>query len=82
MIVNNADQFLISNFDTTSGADWMNELQLKIFGVINVLRAARPWLNQSEVGSVVNISAAPGRQPNPNLIATSSTRVGPFNLSK
>ncbi|TQO20064.1 NAD(P)-dependent dehydrogenase (short-subunit alcohol dehydrogenase family) [Rhodoglobus vestalii] len=82
MIVNNAGQSLSSNFDSTTDADWMSEFQLKFFGVINVLRAARPWLTQSEVASVVNINAVLARQPNANLIATSATRAGLLNLSK
>lgn len=82
MIVNNAGKSRLSTLDTTSRGDWIDELSLKFFGVLNPIEASRQWLRQSDAASVVNLSATLARQPDARMIATSASRAGLLNLSK
>lgn len=81
-LVNNAGQSLMKRFDETEPGEWMAEFELKFSGVLNPLTAARPHLEASDAGVVVNINAVLARQPEPRLAATSAARAGLLNLTK
>ncbi|RRO19937.1 SDR family oxidoreductase [Saccharopolyspora rhizosphaerae] len=81
-VVNNAGRSLMARWDDTGEQQWREELDLKIFSVLHVLRAARPWLRESDAASVVNVNAILARQPEGRLAATSAARAALLNLTK
>ena len=81
ILVNNAGRSRISSFAQTDDKAWRDELELKFFGVINPVRAAYPYLKQSDSGRIININAVLARQPEPQLVATAAARAGLLNLT-
>ncbi|MFD4253771.1 SDR family oxidoreductase [Amycolatopsis thermoflava] len=79
-VVNNAGRSLMARLAETSDEQWRDELHLKIFSVLHVVRAAQPWLRPG--AAVVNVNAILSRQPEPKLAATSAARAALLNLSK
>ncbi|RKT87137.1 NAD(P)-dependent dehydrogenase, short-chain alcohol dehydrogenase family [Saccharopolyspora antimicrobica] len=81
-VVNNAGRSLMARLDETEPQQWRDELDLKIFSVLHVVRAALPWLRRSDAGAVVNVNAILARQPEARLAATSAARAALLNLTK
>ncbi len=81
-VVNNAGRSLLARLAETSDAQWRAELELKIFSVLHVVRAAERHLRRSTEPAVVNVNAILSRQPEPQLAATSAARAALLNLSK
>lgn len=81
-LVNNAGGSRMTTFATTTDADWRDELDLKFSPVVNSVRAALPYLRQSDRAAIVNVNAILARQPEPRLVATSAARAGVLNLSR
>lgn len=81
-VVCNAGRSLMASIDDTTDEQIRDEFELKIFGTLCVLRAARPHLAASPVGSAVVVNAALSRQPEPALAITSSARAALLNLTK
>ncbi|MEV6230809.1 SDR family oxidoreductase [Saccharopolyspora shandongensis] len=81
-VVNNAGRSLMARLSETADRQWRDELELKIFSVLHVIRAAQPWLRASDAASVVNINAILARQPEARLAATSAARAALLNLTK
>ena len=82
MLINNAGQGKVANFEDTSDEEWMREVQLKYFSVLNPVRAALPYLRQSGIASIANVNSLLAYKPEPHMIATSAARAGLLNLSK
>ncbi|AQS51422.1 short chain dehydrogenase [Paenalcaligenes hominis] len=82
MLINNAGQGLVSNFANTVDEQWITEVQLKYFSVLNPIKAALPFLKQSASGSITNINSLLALKPEPHMIATSAARAGLLNLTK
>lgn len=80
-VVNNAGQSLLRPLFDTTEQQWTEQLQLKIFSVLNVVRAALPWLRKAGRPSVVNVNAILARQPESRLAATGAARAALLNLS-
>jgi NAD(P)-dependent dehydrogenase (short-subunit alcohol dehydrogenase family) len=66
----------------TTDEEWQDELYLKVFSVLNPLRAAQPYLRASPCGRVVNICAISAKCPHPEMVATSAARACVLNLSR
>lgn len=81
-VVNNAGRSLMARLAETEDRQWRDELELKIFSVLHVVRAAQPWLHRSDAASVVNVNAILARQPEGKLAATSAARAALLNLTK
>ena len=81
-VVNNAGRSLLARLSETEDRQWREELELKIFSVLHVVRAAQPWLCESDAASVININAILARQPEERLAATSASRAALLNLTK
>ncbi|WP_134663574.1 MULTISPECIES: SDR family oxidoreductase [unclassified Amycolatopsis] len=80
-VVNNAGRSLMARLAETTDDQWRDELHLKIFSVLHVVRAALPWLRAAANPAVVNVNAILARQPEPRLAATSAARAALLNLS-
>lgn len=81
MLINNAGQGRVSNFENTQDEDWLKETELKYFSVLNPIKAFLPALKQSEHASITNVNSLLSLQPEPHMIATSAARAGLLNLS-
>ena len=81
-VVNNAGRSLMARLDETGDQQWRDELDLKVFSVLHVVRCALPWLRRSPGASVVNVNAILARQPEARLAATSAARAALLNLTK
>lgn len=82
MLINNAGQGKVASFEDTSDDEWMREVQLKYFSVLNPVRAALPYLRRSSIASIANVNSLLAYKPEPHMIATSAARAGLLNLSK
>lgn len=81
MLINNAGQGRVSNFDNTQDNDWMKEIELKYFSVLHPIRAFLDDLKQSEIASITNVNSLLALQPEPHMIATSAARAALLNLT-
>jgi len=81
-VVLNAGRSRFNSFETTTDEMWLEELELKFFGLIRPLREFLPLLGQSSIASVVVTNSLLAKQPEPHLVATSAARGGQFNLCK
>jgi NAD(P)-dependent dehydrogenase (short-subunit alcohol dehydrogenase family) len=82
LLVNNAGQGRMSTFATTSDADWRQELELKFFSQINMVRAFLPLLEASDAPAIVGVNSLLAVQPEPYMLATSAARAGVQSLLK
>lgn len=81
-LVCNAGRSLMSTLTEASDEEIREELELKIFGAWNVIRAAREALAASPVASVVTVNAILARQPETRLAVTSAARAALLNLTR
>src|SRR5699024_5646254 len=51
-VVNNAGRSLLASWSETTHQQWREELDLKLFSVLNTIRAALPMLRRSETAAV------------------------------
>ena len=81
-VVCNAGRSLMSTIDDTSDDQIREEFDLKIFGALNVVRAAKKALASSDAASIVVVNAILSRQPESRLAVTAAARAGLLNLSR
>lgn len=81
ILINNAGQGRVSNFENTEDDDWLKEVELKYFSVLHPIRKFLPALKQSNCASITNVNSLLALQPEPHMIATSSARAALLNLT-
>lgn len=81
MLIANAGQGFVAHLDETPDDAWLSETQLKLFGVLNPLKAFRTQLAASDIGSLTCINSLLALQPEPHMIATSAARAALLNLT-
>lgn len=81
-LVCNAGRSLMSTIDQTTDDQIREEFDLKIFGALNVVRAAKKALASSDSGAIVVVNAILSRQPESRLAITAAARAGLLNLSR
>jgi len=81
-VVCNAGRSLMAPIGETTDEQIREELELKVFGAWNVIRAARKHLAASDAASVVNVNAILARQPEARLAVTSAARAALLNLTR
>jgi len=81
-LVNNAGQGRRGRLHELTDDDWRAEIDAKMFGLLNPLRAALPHLQRSGAARVVNISSVSAREPDTGLLAVSAARAAVSNLSR
>ncbi|MGJ3507789.1 SDR family oxidoreductase [Enemella sp. A6] len=81
-LVCNAGRSLMAPLDETTDEQIREEFDLKVFGVLHLVRAAEQHLAASDAGSVVVINAILARQPEHRLPVTSAARAALLNLTK
>lgn len=81
LLINNAGQGRVSNFENTQDEDWIKEIELKYFSVLYPIKAFLPQLKCSQYASITNVNSLLALQPEPHMIATSSARAALLNLT-
>lgn len=81
MLIANAGQGYVSSLDETPDDAWLSETQLKLFGVLNPLKAFRSQLAASDIGSLTCVNSLLALQPEPHMIATSAARAALLNMT-
>jgi len=81
-LVCNAGRSLMAHLADTTDEQIREELELKVFGSWNLVRAARTALARSDSGAVVNVNAILSRQPESRLAVTSAARAALLNLTR
>ncbi|AJC53141.1 SDR family oxidoreductase [Streptomyces sp. 769] len=83
VLVNNVGAFSprTSGFAAIDDAEWQHTFELNFFGVVRTVRAALPHLVASQ-GSIVNVSSARARGPQPPTVDYGAAKAALTNLSK
>ena len=63
MLINNAGQGYVAHFADTPREAWLHEAELKLFGVINPVKAFQPQLEQSDIASITCVNSLLALQP-------------------
>ena len=67
VLVNNAGYGDIASIEETNLADFRAQVETNLFGVINVTKAAIPFLREQKSGHIIQISSIGGRVGSPGL---------------
>lgn len=81
MLINNAGQGFVANFEQTPREAWLHEAELKLFGVINPVQAFLPALQRSDIASITCVNSLLALQPEEHMIATSAARAALLNMT-
>lgn len=81
VVINNAGQILSAPFADTTDADFKAMIDVHVWGMLNVTRAALPHLARHRDGRVVNICSIGSRIPVPHLSAYCTSKFAQAGLS-
>ncbi len=82
LLVTNAGGPPSGKFDSFDDAAWQNAIDISFFDHVRLIRAALPYLRQSESASVVTMTSYSAKQPIPNLVLSNSVRAATLGLTK
>jgi 3-oxoacyl-[acyl-carrier protein] reductase len=82
ILVNNAGSALPGTFEEVDEARWRADLDVKLFAAMRCVRAALPYLKQSDQARIININSIVGRQSTPGYIANSTDRAACLAFNK
>jgi NAD(P)-dependent dehydrogenase (short-subunit alcohol dehydrogenase family) len=81
VVINNAGQILSAPFADTTDADFKAMIDVHVWGMLNMTRAALPHLARHGGGRVVNICSIGSRIPVPHLSAYCTSKFAQAGLS-
>lgn len=81
MLINNAGQGYVAHFADTPREAWLHEAELKLFGVINPVKAFQSLLEASDIASITCVNSLLALQPEEHMIATSAARAALLNMT-
>lgn len=82
ILVNNAGSALPGTFEEVDEERWRADLDVKLFAAMRCVRAALPYLKQSDQARIININSIVGRQSAPEYIANSTDRAACLGFNK
>lgn len=82
VVINNAGTSRSGRFELVSDAVWQEDLDLKLFAAIRLVREALPHLRAAGGGSVVNLLNIAAKQPGAGSVPTSVSRAAGMALTK
>lgn len=82
ILVNNAGGAIPGDFFSLTDEQWQADIDIKLFSMIRCIRAAHPYLKESEAGRIINIGAVFAHYPKPNFLAATTLRAAGHNLGK
>ena len=80
--MNNAGSPVTGTFEEVELEDWRADLDVKLFAAIYCIRAALPFLKQSDQARIININSIVGKQSTPEYIANSVDRAACLSFNK
>ena len=81
-LVNNAGGAHPGTFETLTDANWVANLDVKLFSLIRCSREVLPHMRAAGGGRIVNIGAVYSRYPDPTFFATSVNRAAGNSFTK
>jgi 3-oxoacyl-[acyl-carrier protein] reductase len=82
ILVNNAGTSNAHPFETVTDAQWQEDLDLKLFAAIRLIRLAWPHMKERKWGRIVNVLNIGAKAPRPASAPTSVTRAAGMALTK
>lgn len=82
VVVNNAGNSILGNFEDLSAADFERQLKTNFFGVVHVMRAALPILRKQRAGHIINVSSVAGGTGLPHCSAYSASKFAVEGLTQ
>ncbi len=81
-VVTNAGYGTSGRVMDTSMDDFMTQYELKLAGVLNIVRAAVPALQKSDAGRIVILNSTTATVPDPEMAAVSAARASVSQVAK
>jgi 3-oxoacyl-[acyl-carrier protein] reductase len=69
-------------FEQFNDEDWLQAVNLNLLSHVRLIRAALPYLRQSQNASVLTVTSYSVKQPIPNLVLSNSIRAATVGLTK
>ncbi len=69
-------------FESFDDATWQKAVDLALMSQVRLIRAALPYLRQSDAPSVLTVTSYSVKQPIPNLVLSNSVRAATVGLTK
>src|ERR1700719_84521 len=82
ILVNNAGTSNAHPFETVTDAQWQEDIDLKLFAAIRLIRLVWPQMKEHKWGRVINVLHIGAKAPRPASAPTSVTRAGGMALTK
>jgi len=82
ILVNNAGTSNARPFETVTDAQWQEDIDLKLFAAIRLIRLVWPQMKERKWGRVVNVLNIGAKAPRPASAPTSVTRAAGMALTK
>jgi 3-oxoacyl-[acyl-carrier protein] reductase len=82
LLVTNAGGPPSGKFDSFDDLAWQKAVETSLIGHVRLIRAALPYLRQSDCASVVTMTSYSVKQPIPNLVLSNSVRAATVGLTK
>ena len=82
LLVTNAGGPPPGAFESFNEDDWAKGIDLSLMGHVRLIKAALPYLRESDAASVLTITSYSVKQPVPNLILSNSIRAATVALTK
>jgi NAD(P)-dependent dehydrogenase (short-subunit alcohol dehydrogenase family) len=82
ILVNNAGTSLTGEFESVTDALWQQDLDLKLFAAIRLVRLAIPHMKRQGGGRIVNITTIGAKQPRARSMPTTVSRAAGLALTK
>ncbi len=82
ILVNNAGTSQAHPFEAVTDADWQDDIDLKLFAAIRLIRLAWPGMKERKWGRIINVLNVGAKAPRPASVPTSVTRAAGMALTK
>jgi NAD(P)-dependent dehydrogenase (short-subunit alcohol dehydrogenase family) len=82
ILVNNAGTSRAQPFETVTDADWQDDLDLKLFAAIRLIRLAWPRMKERRWGRIINVLNIGAKAPRAASVPTSVSRAAGMALTK
>src|SRR5215831_6436471 len=82
ILVNNAGTSNAHPFETVTDAQWQEDIDLKLFAAIRLIRLAWPHMKERRWGRIINVLNIGAKAPRPASAPTSVTRAAGMALTK
>ena len=82
ILVTNAGGPPPGTFDTLENSAWTDAFHLNLLSVVNLCRAAIPYMRANRWGRIINVTSISVKQPVDGLLLSNSLRAGVVGLAK